>query len=240
MIFIVSFIGTVVASFCCVVGERYILKESFWTGRSRCNYCRENVRVIDLIPVVSYALLRGKSRCCRKKIPIDYVWIELLVGASWAIAYAKWGISIESIGYAALTCLLSIITVTDLRAMIIPNKILGCFFLFFFLFYWSTNQLSIGRFVDSFFMFIFFLCIVVFQKEGIGGGDIKLFILLTFILGLYEGMLILLFSCAFALIVGLLIKKRRGQPFIFGPMIAFVTVGSTLCETVLVKIVFPF
>lgn len=240
MIFVVSFIGAVVASFCCVVGERYILNESFLAGRSRCNYCRKNVRLIDLIPVISYALLRGKSRCCRKKIPTDYVCIELLVSVSWAIAYAKWGISTESIGYAVLTCLLSIITITDLRAMIIPNKILGCFFLFFVLFYWSTNQLSIGRFVDSLFMFLFFLCIVFFQKEGIGGGDIKLFILLTFILGLYKGMLILLFSCMFALIIGLLMKKRRGQPFIFGPMIAFVTVGSTLCETVLVKTIFPF
>lgn len=240
MIFVVSFIGAVVASFCCVVGERYILNESFLAGRSRCNYCRENVRLIDLIPVISYALLRGKSRCCRKKIPTDYVCIELLVSVSWAIAYAKWGISTESIGYAVLTCLLSIITITDLRAMIIPNKILGCFFLFFLLFYLSTNQLIVTRISDSLLMLSFFLIILLFQKDGIGGGDIKLFILLSFILGLYKGMIILLLSCAFALVVGLIFRKKKGQPFIFGPMIALVTLGSALVETSLLKSLFPF
>lgn len=240
MLGIVGIVGAIVASFCCVVGERFILKENFLIGRSRCNACRAPIRAVDLVPVISYIGLRGKSRCCGETIPVSYVLIELLVGVSWAVAYAKWGVGQESMAYFALTCLLAIITVTDLRAMIIPNKILGCFFLFFLLFYLSTNQLIVTRISDSLLMLSFFLIILLFQKDGIGGGDIKLFILLSFILGLYKGMIILLLSCACALVVGLIFRKKKGQPFIFGPMIALVTLGSALVETSLLKSLFPF
>jgi leader peptidase (prepilin peptidase) / N-methyltransferase len=59
--------------------------------RSFCPRCKEPIRALDNIPVLSWLLLRGRCRQCRCAIPVSYFLIELFSGLGAALAFAKYG-----------------------------------------------------------------------------------------------------------------------------------------------------
>lgn len=69
-------LGLVIGSFGNVLLYRIEHGESFG-GRSHCPACRKTIAWYDLIPVLSFLLLRGKCRHCRKKISMQYPLVEL-------------------------------------------------------------------------------------------------------------------------------------------------------------------
>src|SRR5215467_882723 len=80
-------LGLVLGSFLNVVIARLPEGESIVSPRSRCPRCKTPIRPKDNIPVLSYVLLRGRCRDCRKKIPWRYPVIELSAGVLlWILA----------------------------------------------------------------------------------------------------------------------------------------------------------
>ncbi|MGB4076811.1 MAG: prepilin peptidase, partial [Minisyncoccia bacterium] len=77
-------LGAVLGSFIGVVGERAYTGQSFLSGRSRCNSCRRELGVLDLIPILSWSLSLGKCRSCGSKVPGLYLLLE----ASLALLFA--------------------------------------------------------------------------------------------------------------------------------------------------------
>lgn len=78
---IVAFvIGLVFGSFLNVVIARLPRGESVVTPPSRCPRCKKRIRPWDNIPVVSYLMLGGRCRDCKRKIPVRYPVIEFLAG----------------------------------------------------------------------------------------------------------------------------------------------------------------
>jgi prepilin signal peptidase PulO-like enzyme (type II secretory pathway) len=59
--------------------------------RSFCPRCKEPIRALDNIPVLSWLLLGGRCRRCRSAIPISYFLIELFSGLGAALAFAEYG-----------------------------------------------------------------------------------------------------------------------------------------------------
>jgi hypothetical protein len=59
--------------------------------RSFCPRCKEPIRALDNIPVLSWLLLRGRCRRCHCAIPVSYFLIELFSGLGAALAFAKYG-----------------------------------------------------------------------------------------------------------------------------------------------------
>ncbi len=57
--------------------------------RSVCNHCGRPLGVLELIPVVGWILLRGRSRCCHKPIPIRYPLIELAFGMAFVLLMSR-------------------------------------------------------------------------------------------------------------------------------------------------------
>lgn len=168
--------GIVFGSFFNVVGLRIPKNESIITPPSHCPNCQRRLTAIDLVPVFSYICLRGKCRTCEAKISPIYVVSELATGLLFAFSYIQLGLSIELAIALFFISLLAIIVVSDLKYMIIPDKVL----LFF------LPLLILGRFVspiepwwDAFLGgavgFGILLLIAVISKGGMGGGDIKLF-----------------------------------------------------------------
>jgi leader peptidase (prepilin peptidase)/N-methyltransferase len=81
MLEIVAFLlGLVLGSFLNVVIARLPRGESIVSPPSRCPRCKERIRPWDNIPVLSYLLLRGRCRHCRRKISWRYPVVELLSG----------------------------------------------------------------------------------------------------------------------------------------------------------------
>ena len=117
--------GLVVGSFVTVVAHRVPRGESVVAPRSRCPGCGAGIAPYDNIPVVSWALLRGRARCCGTSISIRYPLTELGLGALYAATVlVLWGDPGEvALGLVFVTMLLAV-TLTDLEQRIIPNKIL--------------------------------------------------------------------------------------------------------------------
>jgi leader peptidase (prepilin peptidase)/N-methyltransferase len=117
--------GLVVGSFVTVVAHRVPRGESIVRPRSRCPSCGVQIAAYDNVPVLSWALLRGRARCCGAPIPVRYPLTELGLGLAYAATVAVlWDEPAEvAMGLVFVTMLLAV-TITDLEQRIIPNRIL--------------------------------------------------------------------------------------------------------------------
>ncbi len=87
-----SFIGgSIVGSFLNVVINRADTGESPFIGRSHCPYCKTPLSWWELIPIISFFILRGKCRHCGKKISVQYPLVELITGLLFAGATWRLG-----------------------------------------------------------------------------------------------------------------------------------------------------
>ncbi|WP_243297455.1 prepilin peptidase [Bacillus litorisediminis] len=218
-------LGLLLGSFYNVVGLRVPLKQSIVYPNSHCPHCKRELGPLELIPVLSYLFLKGKCRNCKAPISILYPFIELLTGLLFMYAYLYFGFSNELVVSFLLISLLSIIIVTDLKYMLIPNKIL-IYFLVFLLVYrvfspldpwWNPYAAGVG-------VSLFLLLVAILSKGGMGGGDIKLFFVIGIALGFPNVLLTFFLATIIGAVIGMIgiflgrIKKRQAIPF--GPFIA--------------------
>jgi leader peptidase (prepilin peptidase)/N-methyltransferase len=117
--------GLIAGSFVTVVGYRVPRGESIVGPRSRCTSCGAQVAAYDNVPVFSWMVLRGRSRCCGERISARYPLTELALGGLYAATVAVlWDDPVEiALGLVFATTLVAI-TLTDLDRRVIPNKIL--------------------------------------------------------------------------------------------------------------------
>jgi leader peptidase (prepilin peptidase)/N-methyltransferase len=117
--------GLLIGSFLTVVAHRLPRGESIVGGRSHCPACGAQIAAYDNVPVFSWALLRGRARCCGAAISPRYPLTELATGLLFALtALVLWeDESGLALGLVFVTVLVAI-TLTDLERRIIPNKIL--------------------------------------------------------------------------------------------------------------------
>lgn len=122
----IAFVGGLIGgSFLTVVGHRVPRGESIVGPRSRCTTCGAQIAAYDNVPVVSWLLLRGRSRCCDERISARYPLTELGLGVLYAATVAAlWGDGGEIVLGLVFDTMLVAVTLTDLEQRIIPNKIL--------------------------------------------------------------------------------------------------------------------
>jgi leader peptidase (prepilin peptidase) / N-methyltransferase len=122
---IAFFWGLLIGSFVTVVAHRVPRGESIVSPRSRCVACGAQIAAYDNVPVLSWVVLRGRSRCCGDPISPRYPLTELTLGVLYALTVVVlWGDATEiALGLVFVTVLLAV-TLTDLEHRIIPNKIL--------------------------------------------------------------------------------------------------------------------
>ena len=229
MILLFFMYGIVFGSFFNVVGLRVPKKQSIVSPPSHCTSCKRKLGVLDLIPVFSYLLLKGKCRGCGSKISPVYPFMEFVTGGLFALSFYMLGFSVELIVALLFVSLLVIITVSDIAYMIIPNKVLLPFAVVLFglrlvipLEIWWDSIL--GAVVG----FLILYLIAVVSKGGMGGGDIKLFFVIGLVLGTTNTLVTLFLAALIGSIAGMIILKRSGQgrktPVAFGPSIALAAV----------------
>ena len=101
---LIFMIGTCFGSFISCMSYRYITHESI-LGRSHCDYCGHTLHVLDLIPVLSYILLKGQCRYCHHKLNKSLLVHELTAGFLFVLFYIHDGLSILYLSHiASLTC----------------------------------------------------------------------------------------------------------------------------------------
>ncbi|MCT1902851.1 prepilin peptidase [Oceanobacillus sojae] len=219
-------IGIIFGSFFMVVGIRLPQKISFTRGRSRCPSCSFQLAWYDNIPILSYIFLKGRCRKCRYKIPCLYPLTEAFTGSLFVICYLHAASSMELLLSLIFMSLLIIIIVTDLCYMLIPNKLLAFFLPAFILFriiepldpWWNSVAGGLAGFLIIF-------IVILWNKQGMGAGDMKLMALLGIILGPSHMIATFLLACISGALIGSILLYsgfiQRNNPFPFGPFIAF-------------------
>lgn len=120
-------LGTIVASFIGVAVARVYTGASIVRGRSHCDSCGKTLDALALVPIFSFFLNRGRARCCGARVSAVSTIAEILLGALYALSYAKLGLSI-SLGLllVALAALLALV-LYDLAHTILPPVFLAVF-----------------------------------------------------------------------------------------------------------------
>ena len=218
-------LGSCLGSFFILVGSRTAKKQSIVSPGSHCMNCETQLKIYELIPILSGVYLRGKCRTCQNRIPVSYILLEALSGIVMIMSCHLLAWSTETIVAMTFYYLLLTITISDLEEHKIPNAVLLPFFIIGLIerllisqtLHWYFNPL-LGLIVGFSVMFL----LAYFSKGGMGGGDIKLLAVIGIFIGPI-GALITLFIAAFlglfyAIFSGAALKKGTKIPF--GPFLA--------------------
>jgi leader peptidase (prepilin peptidase)/N-methyltransferase len=223
---IALFGGLIIGSFVTVVGYRVPRGESIVGPRSRCTTCGAQIAAYDNIPVFSWVVLRGRSRCCGDPISARYPLTELTLGVLYLVTVAVlWGDAVEvALGLVFVTTLLAV-TLTDLDRRVIPNKILLAAALAGIAIAAvgdpsSLPERTIAAAAAGGGMFL----VALAYPRGMGLGDVKL----TALMGIYLGRNVapaLLVALLAGSLVGLALIARDGaaarkRAIPFGPFLA--------------------
>ncbi|MGL5348866.1 MAG: prepilin peptidase [Peptostreptococcaceae bacterium] len=239
---IVSFImGITFGSFFNVCIYRIPEKLSISNPPSHCYNCNTRLKPMDLVPILSWTLLRGKCRYCGQKISSRYALVELLTGILFATVYIYFGYSFTTIYYMFLVSLLIIITFIDLDHYIIPDGLIIIGSIVATVVNITPYGVGIkegllGALIcGGGVLLAIYLIELLIKKEAMGGGDIKLYAMLGLFLGIKLGLLVVLLSIYVGAIYGVVlityskIKKKEFSSMIpFGPFISIAGVISML------------
>jgi len=227
-------LGGIWGSFCNVCIYRLPLEKNIIKGRSFCTSCEKQINWYDNIPLLSFIFLKGKCRCGKSKINLQYFIVELLSAISFVLIYYFYGVSITTLLLIILTIFFIIIFFIDLKHYIIPNEL--TFPLMFIGFVKSfdpnlnqslfpnyINSLIGGLFGYSIIWLIIFFYKNLRKKEGMGLGDAKLIAVVGFWFGWFSIPFTIFISSLVALIFSVpsLLKKTRNMStqIPFGPFI---------------------
>jgi len=229
---IIAFIfGSVIGSFLNVCIWRMPREESVVFPPSHCPNCHYRIRWYDNIPLLSYAILKGKCRGCGTHISLQYPLVELLNGVLTLSLFLRFGLSIPFLVLFIFSSALVVVTFIDIEHQIIPDEIsisgivIGFIASFFIQGHsWLNSLLGILLGGGSL-LLVAYLYHWLTKKEGMGGGDIKLLAMMGAFLGWKSIPFIIFTSSLFGSMVGITImmiqKKNSKLAIPFGPYLAF-------------------
>jgi leader peptidase (prepilin peptidase) / N-methyltransferase len=215
--------GLALGSFLNVVAARVPLRRSVVHPGSACTACEAPIAWYDNIPIVSWALLRGRCRSCEAAIPWKYPLVELATALLIGACVLAFGLTAEAAVAALFCATLVAISVTDIERRLIPNRIVlpaAAAVLLAQTALHPSPEWALGAFGASLFLFLAALA----YPAGMGMGDVKLALLLGAMLGrtvpvaMMVGMISALVPSVFLLVKHGSAARKMRIPF--GPFLA--------------------
>ncbi|MCX7911809.1 MAG: prepilin peptidase [Dehalococcoidales bacterium] len=197
-----SILGLAVGSFLNVCIDRLPRKKSVVSVPSHCDSCGHRLGILDLVPLASYFLLRGRCRYCHARIPRRVVLVEFLGGVVFLTAFLRFGLSPAFVLSAFWSCVFLIIIFIDWEHQLILNRVtypMAGVALLILAIDSAMPRLSIlgnlilwpeawpgivSGILGGAIGFGFFLAIHVISPRGMGMGDVKLAGLIGLVCGL--------------------------------------------------------
>lgn len=210
-----AILGAIVGSFLAALVMRWTEGRSIVRGRSQCDHCHAPVRARDLVPVFSFVALRGRCRDCGAAIDPRHPAIELAAAAVGAVSLLV-APGVEGVAGAVFGWLLIALAALDLAAFWLPDRLTGAL---------AVAGLAGGlvgldppigdRVIGGVAGFAILWAIGrvyrrVRHREGLGGGDPKLFGAIGLWLGWRMLPAVLMVACLVGLGV-VLIQHVRGR-----------------------------
>lgn len=245
-------LGLVLGSFYCKIGTRLPLKQKIFTP-SKCESCGHILKYNEKIPLLSYIFQHGKCNECHQRIPAIYPMFEFITGVLFVITY----IVFKDFYNANLTILfalsfissLLIIMVTDIRYMLIPNKLLLVSTLFTVSLkiilevknevHKSFMDVGYALVIMAIYALIMFLIMyiikklgeLIFRKDALGGGDVKMMAFVSAIVGYKLSIVIVFLGSFIALPFSIINSYKKNDALLpFGPYLAIATIILFLCN----------
>jgi leader peptidase (prepilin peptidase) / N-methyltransferase len=241
MLYVIALLfGLTIGSFLNVVIYRLPRRESLARPSSHCPNCNTAIKWYDNVPVVSWAVLRGRCRSCAEPIALRYPIVEAITGVGFAVSAWRFGITWQALVGCIFVAALVAVAFIDYDEMIIPDTIVlpGAV---------VGLAASIGLDPERWWVylvsavgcaFFFLVLVLLWPGGGMGMGDAKMGLFLGAFLG--PRVLVAVFV-AFLLgsIVGiylLVVKKATRKTKVpFGPFLAMggalaLYVGQTLID----------
>ncbi len=234
--------GLIVGSFLNCVIYRLEKEESFLKGRSYCPYCKHGLSWKDLVPLLSFLILKGKCRYCQKQISWQYPLVEISTALLFLSIFnfqfflLRQGFGGQAIFnfiyYLIISSFLIIIFVYDLKHYIIPDEVVypailvsGIWYIVYGIIFNHLPTYEILHIIYSALGAAAFFLLIVLISRGrwMGVGDIKLAALMGLFLG-WPNILVALFLAFFIGAVigtGLIMsgKKTLKSEVPFGPFL---------------------
>lgn len=160
---------------------------SIVNGRSICPHCKHELAPKDLIPVISWLMLKGRCRYCRKPISWQYPLVEALTAVLFVVSYLFWPMDWNALGIVNFVVWLIMLAgfmaliVYDIRWMLLPNRIIypliGLALLLAVVNVVAEGSLAaLGSLLASVAIAggLFYALFAISSGRWIGGGDVKL------------------------------------------------------------------
>ena len=209
-------LGAIWGSFVTALCSRWLRGESVADGRSHCDACQATLRTADLMPLLSYVLLRGKCRYCFAPIGREAVYIELvsvIIGlvAIWAVPDGQMAVA------AIFGWLMLPLAILDYEKLWLPNRLVLILAIMgiFLGPYLSLDLIFRDQALGGVFGYLSLEIIrraflMLRHQEGMGAGDTKLF----GAIGIWLGWELLPFTLLFSCVVGfayILLRRAPGK-----------------------------
>ena len=221
------------------------LKElSVTKGRSMCVHCKHELSAVDLIPVFSWVILKGKCRYCHKKISWQYPLVEIVFVLLLLALYHFWPLPlVQTVDWLLLLVWLPLLVimlslaVIDIRHQVLPTKLIyamGVTAAIYigiqsFSYSYRTFDPIVSGLIGGMVLFGLFYAIYQLSKgQWVGGGDVRLVAVMGLLLGWQKGLLALLVASYFASALMIILvciggyHKKMRIPF--GPFLLLATV----------------
>lgn len=238
---LVFILGAIVGSFLNVCIYRIPKSRSIIFPPSSCPSCSKNIKWYDNIPILSYVILRGRCRSCKARISPLYITVEILTGIMAVCLFMAFGLTPKFFAYLILMGGLIVASFVDLSIQEIPDGVsigglaAGIIMSFAFPAIFDTDSRTASIFgsmlgaiagAGSIYLMGFF-GELVFKKEAMGGGDVKLMAAI----GAFIGWKLVLFTFfvapLFGSIAGVVLKIKDGREIIpYGPYLSLAAVVS--------------
>ncbi len=229
MLVSVFIFGAIIGSFLNVVLLRKNTGESFVYGDSRCFSCGEKLKPYEMVPILSFFILKRKCGHCGSKLSWQYVFVEVVTALIAVTVFIKfYSIRLWFIYFSAFAALF-LIALYDFR-----NKIIDTHFLYIFGFFSVFIAIARHDFMrdalSSFLIAFFFYALWYFSKgTWMGRGDSSLALFSALFLGYPLNLAMLVLSFWIGGVVGIILLLMGGGRFNikseipFGPFLAFST-----------------
>ena len=233
--------GLAVGSFLNVCIDRLPRGESLVHSRSHCEGCSRQLTAGELVPVISYLVLKGRCRSCGARIPRRLPCVETATGLIFAGLYLAYGPTGSFLLLAAYACILIVVFVVDLEHGLILNKVVYPALALALVVAAIVPPQWLGDFgphpvvsaaagAATGFFLLFIIALVA--RGGMGWGDVKFAAFMGAATGFPIIFVALFVGIILGGVVGLILlasrKKSRKQAIPFGPFLAAGTMASLL------------
>lgn len=232
---IVFIVGLALGSFLNVIIYRINDLRSVLTGRSYCPACKTQLKWYDLVPVVSFMLLRTKCRYCGAKISWQYPIVELSTAIVLLLLYLTYGLSFTFAFYTIIFLILAVVFAHDIKTKMVPEEFVWAALTISILGSWYFGGIGVwsmllGGLIAGGFPA---LLVGISHEQWMGAGDIKLAVILGLLLGYPLAITGLFIAFILGSIVGLVLialhQKNLQDQLPFAPFLITATFVGLIC-----------